>query len=474
MTSLSARLLTLAAFASLSSSAPASSDGASISEKAQRQLPSAVAGACALLVLGAVCVPVHAQFQLNWLQDSPGYSPLARVSSTMAYDAAQGNVVLFGGDNGAVGDLNDTWVWDGTNWTQASPAANPPARASHGMAYDAAQGNVVLFGGYSGGYLLNDTWVWDGANWTQAGPAASPPARCCFAMAYDAAHGNVVLFGGYNPFVGGPDLNDTWVWDGANWTQASPAVSPPARCCLAMAYDAAHGNVVLFGGSATGSPVNDTWVWDGANWAQLSPGTSPPARYAFAMAYDTAQGNVVLFGGDSGGVNAELLSDTWVWDGDTWTQESPATSPPARINHAMACDAAQGNVVLFGGTDYRFSFLNDTWVWEIPHVTASPASLNFGNKDMGGSHTQQVVLYNPGPSKVMIGTASITPTGGDSTAFSFHQYCGQTLKAGRTCIIGVTFTPHAASLDTATLNIPTNTPSSPLEVPLSGTGTNKK
>ncbi len=29
------------------------------------------------------------------------------------------------------------------------------------MAYDAARGQVVLFGGYSGG-LLGDTWVWNG------------------------------------------------------------------------------------------------------------------------------------------------------------------------------------------------------------------------------------------------------------------------------------------------------------------------
>ena len=28
------------------------------------------------------------------------------------------------------------------------------------MAYDAATGNVVLFGGSGGGRVLNDTWVW--------------------------------------------------------------------------------------------------------------------------------------------------------------------------------------------------------------------------------------------------------------------------------------------------------------------------
>ena len=76
-------------------------------------------------------------------------------------------------------------------------------------------------------------------------------------MAYDAARGQVVLFGGYGNIS---EYGDTWVWDGTNWTQKSPAISPSLRESHAMAYDAARGQVVLFGG--VGSHVdNETWVW---------------------------------------------------------------------------------------------------------------------------------------------------------------------------------------------------------------------
>ena len=34
------------------------------------------------------------------------------------------------------------------------------------MAYDAARGKVVLFGGYDGQTNLADTWEWDGQAWT--------------------------------------------------------------------------------------------------------------------------------------------------------------------------------------------------------------------------------------------------------------------------------------------------------------------
>ena len=66
-----------------------------------------------------------------------------------------------------------------------------------------------------------------------------------------------------------------------------------------MAYDAAIGQLVLFGGtSSNGTVLNDTWTYNGTTWTQLSPLTSPSARSDFSMAYDPAMGQLVLFGGD--------------------------------------------------------------------------------------------------------------------------------------------------------------------------------
>jgi hypothetical protein len=129
----------------------------------------------------------------------------------MAYDAARGEVVLFGGYDYTFLTsvlLNDTWVWNGTAWTQRSSttATIPAPRIAHGMTYDALRGEVVMFGGYDSD-PLNDTWVWNGATWTiHAG--AGPTARSGHAMAYDAARAELVLFGGRN----NGEKNDTWRW----------------------------------------------------------------------------------------------------------------------------------------------------------------------------------------------------------------------------------------------------------------------
>lgn len=69
------------------------------------------------------------------------------------------------------------------------------------MAYDGARGVTILFGGYvvgSGGTIvaLDDTWEWDGTNWTHRAPVNIPNKRYYHALAYDSSRQVTVLFGG--------------------------------------------------------------------------------------------------------------------------------------------------------------------------------------------------------------------------------------------------------------------------------------
>ena len=116
-----------------------------------------------------------------------------------------------------------------------------------------------------------------------------------------------------------------------------------------MAYDAATGNLVLFGGQNSSGFIGDTWVWNGATWIQQTPPASPPVREAASMAYDTATGNLVLFGGANSITG--FLADTWVWNGVTWTQQLLPGSPSARDFAPMVYDTATASLVLFGGNN---------------------------------------------------------------------------------------------------------------------------
>jgi hypothetical protein len=182
------------------------------------------------------------------------------------------------------------------------------------MAYDGTRQRVVLFGGYGftngQSVLLNDTWTWDGTNWTQQLPPKAPAARFNAALTNDDATRTLVLFGGFGLANGFTDLDDTWTWNGSIWTQQFPPKSPSARIAP-MTYDTVDQRVILQGGSQGGNYFNDTWTWDGYTWTQQQPPAAPPARYSPGFTFDSSNGVGVLFGGDVG--YSPQLNDTWTF-----------------------------------------------------------------------------------------------------------------------------------------------------------------
>jgi hypothetical protein len=92
-----------------------------------------------------------------------------------------------------------------------------------------------------------------------------------------------------------------------------------------------------------------------------APATSPPPRSSASIAYDSSRQRVVLFGGYDGASANNYLGDTWEWDGNSWTQRMPTTSPPPRSEHALAYDAVRQRLVLFGGLGGSGIYFADTW-----------------------------------------------------------------------------------------------------------------
>jgi hypothetical protein len=192
----------------------------------------------------------------TWAQLSSNASPAARAYSAVAVDPATGGMVMFGGLSGS-DTLGDMWSWGLrapvlTTWSKSiSPIG---ARPGDAIAYDEANGEVVVSGGGEAGHRLKDTWIWQG-EWNKPSLVTSPSIRDYAAMAFDPATGNVVLVGGQNSTGA---LADTWTWNGTTWTQLSPTVSSPGRAVAAMAFDPATGTMVLFGGIAPPASFKDT------------------------------------------------------------------------------------------------------------------------------------------------------------------------------------------------------------------------
>jgi hypothetical protein len=258
-------------------------------------------------------------------------------------------------------------------WVNQNPPALPSARIQSGMAYFPGSSSAILFGGAqnAGETIYSaDTWSWSGSTWSQLSPSKSPPARFAPTMAYDAAMGDIVLFGG-GFFKSGRQAyyGDTWTFNGSTWSQLRPTNSPDPRRDAMMTYDSVRNVLVLFGGyGPTASPCcnfSDTWTFNGTTWTKQSVTPSPSARDTGMMTFDTAHGNSVLFGGRDEFGN--YVGDTWLWTGTTWSQQSPASSPSNRDSGAMSYDDYLGAPVLFGGFQCSSCSLgtwyNDTWYW---------------------------------------------------------------------------------------------------------------
>jgi hypothetical protein len=291
--------------------------------------------------------------------------PPARGLGGMSVDP-MGNVVLFGGYVARTSQvLGDTWTWDGTSWTRQHPAHSPSARANYAMAYDAARNQVVLFGGEDGYTTFDDTWVWDGVTWTLQHPAHTPlSTNIGEAMAYDGARREIVLTS-----IGSPD-DVTWIWDGTDWQDASPASPPPGRWLPQLAFDAARKQVVQFGGAydcfESLCAYDDTWLWNGVDWTELDGIQHPPARYLNVVGYDPRRRAVVVFGGNGGAGGSGFLGDTWTSTGPDWVEADPVHSPLPREAAMMAWDRHLHVLLLFGGRDApggSYRDFQDTWAW---------------------------------------------------------------------------------------------------------------
>ncbi len=177
----------------------------------------------------------------------------------------------------------------------------------------------------------------------------------------------------------------------------------------AMAYDAVRQRVVLFGGrdptfaqTPGGRLFSDTWEWDGSTWTERIVSNPPPGRYDHAMAYDVLRQRVVVFGGQN---PPYYLGDTWEWDGSLWKRLMPASSPSARSASAMAYDAGRQRLVLFGGDD-GYTFLHDTWHFGLPanaqpYGTACPGTngppvLTASVPFLGGAFALDLLSSRPG------------------------------------------------------------------------------
>lgn len=202
-------------------------------------------------------------------------------------------------------------------------------------------------------------------------PLAALNGRYGYGFAYDVESDRLVLFGGAEwgrtdegKHVG---LADTWVFDAGagTWAEAAPPVSPPGRIDPGFVYDSQSDRLVLFGGHDRlgGSVLGDTWAYDTNTntWTEMTPATSPPGRSNGAMWYDPGADLSFVFGGAADWSSWPPLpwmmlggEELWGYDleADRWTLYRADPNPGYRLTPTAVFDPESGEAILTGGDVY--------------------------------------------------------------------------------------------------------------------------
>jgi|GEM_PF-1626482 len=341
---------------------------------------------------------------VSWinLTSSTATAPESRWLAALVYDPVDQYVLLFGGCHNCVTSPysldGDTWAYSGGTWTQLNPSQSPAPRYAPGIAWDAADGYAVLFGGYNGNfYAFNDTWTFVHGQWSNitGSTGLTPKGAWRMPMTYDGGDGYVLMYGGTDGAASATALTNTWKFLGGVWTDLTANVtgSPPDRYRATMAYDAADGYVVTFGGcatavsSCTSTPDSTTWSYHNLTWTKLSPTTHPSARVYYALSYSTSYDELLLFGGSTSAGGPQPLHDTWAFTNGNWTNITSTLhgAPSSRAYTQMAFDAVDNYTLLFGGaissSSAGYQYLGD-WFSLGPsllgRMTVAPAALDVG------------------------------------------------------------------------------------------------
>src|SRR6266581_3231307 len=370
---------------------------------------------------------------------------------------ANGSGSAFGNvTNVEVSCVNGQWTWMngsstqnqlGVYGTKGTPAAaNVPGAREGAASWIDASGNLWLFGGLGLASTivpgdLNDLWkftvstgqwTWmSGSNFSDnlsvvanygakgVAAASNVPGGRERAVSWTDTGGNLWLFGGYGSYATsniGP-LNDLWKFNivAGQWTWVSGANTPGqsgtygiqgtaaaanvpgARESATGWFEAANGNLWLFGGSGkdsiggnTTNGLNDLWKFNIASgqWTWMSgsnvggqvgtygtlgvaAAANVPGARGNAISWTDSIGNLWLFGGNSGGTlfgdlwKYNIAAGQWTWmngskltdqPGTYGTLGAPGTGLPGSRPAAGSWIDASGNLWLFGG-----SSRNDLW-----------------------------------------------------------------------------------------------------------------
>ena len=179
----------------------------------------------------------------------------------------------------------------------------------------------------------------------------------------DPVRDRLLVFGGYVDDVWALTLTETPTWS----VLPVSGERPPARGGHTAIYDPVRDRMLVYGGEVIDA-IGDERVWalsltGNPSWSDITPAFSPPKRAFHTSIYDSRRDRMVIFGGrwedyQATGTPWNNLADTWALslgpspaDG-YWYTLGPGIPPDPRMGHAAIYDPVRDRMVVWGGMAY--------------------------------------------------------------------------------------------------------------------------
>jgi hypothetical protein len=250
-----------------------------------------------------------------------------------------------------------TWTWNGSAFQSIdSPLIfESDFDLSNGaLVYEEDRQRLVLILiGWSTAVGVR-TFAFDGSAWSDISPpqAERPRLRGLITAAWYSKDHAIVLYPW--EYAAGP-ADKRWrtlEFNNDAWTEAitDNSAGPVYGGLLTELPDIEQ--LVLFGGGTTpiyeGDCLNGTWLFDGQTWTNQPVSVAPGFRKQMIGGFDRNLGHLFIAGG---GCSGQSESDLWEWWGDFWRSRDYEGPRLNRIGAAVANDTVRRVTVIYGGTN---------------------------------------------------------------------------------------------------------------------------
>jgi PKD repeat protein len=302
---------------------------------------------------------------------------------------ADGSIVVMGGHDGSNIFRNDVWrsTDNGVTWTEETANAPWAGRAVH-SSVALPDGSIVLFGGNNGmSGRLNDVWRSTdyGATWTAMTTSAEWIPRWSQSASV-LPDGSIVMTGGWNSEY----LYDVWRSTdyGATWTRVNNTLGGISRG-FHSTVSLPDNSILMMGGANEGGGRNDVWrsADSGATWTLLTDNAAWSDRY-YQNVLALPDAGVILIGGLSG----TATSDVWQFQPAGSQEQNPVHTYTIPGTYTVALQVMNAT----GINSTRKSGYITVDNSPDQEITISPGAPHIINNTIAYSGDGTTIILNPG------------------------------------------------------------------------------